>query len=204
VNAPLGRREAHKQATRASLREAAERLYAEQGYETTTVREIARAAGVTERTFYRYFDGKEGLLAEQALAWIDVLYEAIRQRPPDERPFTAVRCAMLEVAAQLVAQIGRAPARAAGDRPAQPFELLQRATHRPLARIEDAIAAAIVTRPGAGDEFEARLLARVALAALRTAAGRHRELQAGGGGASPGLVPLLEQAFAVVAGLSGA
>ena len=54
---PTGRREANKQATRAALRSAAKQLFASQGFERTTVRDIARLANVTERTFYRYFDG---------------------------------------------------------------------------------------------------------------------------------------------------
>src|SRR5690242_16988013 len=53
---PVGRREAGKQARRAALTAAAHRLFAEHGYEATTVRDIAAAAGLTERTFYRYFD----------------------------------------------------------------------------------------------------------------------------------------------------
>jgi AcrR family transcriptional regulator len=39
------------------------RLFGGLGYDATTVGDIARAADVTQRTFYRYFDGKEDLIA---------------------------------------------------------------------------------------------------------------------------------------------
>ena len=99
------RREASKQATRTAVLEAAQRLFALHGYENTTVRAIADAAGVTERTFYRYFDGKEGLLAEEAIDWTEKLCDAIRTRPPEEGPYLAVQHAMIAVARE---QIGRA------------------------------------------------------------------------------------------------
>ena len=80
-----GRREAHKQATRQALQQAADRLFAEQGYGATTVRDIAEAAGVTERTFFRYFTGKEELIIEDALGWLPVLLDKLRRRPDDDR-----------------------------------------------------------------------------------------------------------------------
>src|ERR1700761_6608090 len=44
------------------LREAAMELFGERGYEQTTVAEIAERAGVTERTFFRYFSDKREVL----------------------------------------------------------------------------------------------------------------------------------------------
>ena len=64
VEQQLGRRETKKLAVRAAVERAARQLFAEHGYEATSVRQIADAAGVAERTFYRYFDGKEGLIAD--------------------------------------------------------------------------------------------------------------------------------------------
>ena len=78
---PEGRREASKRATRAAILAAAKEMFADHGFEATTVRDIARAADVTERTFYRYFDGKEGLIAGEFLAWLAILRQAIIERP---------------------------------------------------------------------------------------------------------------------------
>jgi AcrR family transcriptional regulator len=58
----MGLREQKKAQTRAALVEAAARLFAGQGYEKTTVADIAAAAGVSTRTFFSYFRAKEDVL----------------------------------------------------------------------------------------------------------------------------------------------
>ena len=50
--------------TRARLQSAALRLIAEQGYEATTVAQIAAAAGVSEMTFFRYFASKDAVVID--------------------------------------------------------------------------------------------------------------------------------------------
>jgi len=180
---PVGRREANKQATRAALREAARRLFAERGFEATTVRDIAAAANVTERTFFRYFDGKEGLVAEETLAWIDRLQAAICARPSNEPPLTAVREAMIEASTQARSETG-SPIWLFSSNP-RPFAPLRRATPRLLVRFERSIADAILTRAkqAAGAtttaelEYPAHVIARAAVAALRSAIIEARRLQ---------------------------
>lgn len=213
METPTGRREAHKQATRAALRDAAKRLFADPGYEATTVRDIARAAKVTERTFYRYYEGKEGLLAEDAMAWLDRLHEAIRGRPQSEPPFMAVRRAM-------VALVGETE----NEAPVPPWRLvetprlvqvLQRSSPRPLRRLEQSVTDAVQPRLRAGrdfpadgpaadgnGEFEAHLLGRTAVAVLRSTFIRHRELQACGS-PPPNIADVLDYAFSAVTQLTG-
>jgi AcrR family transcriptional regulator len=201
----IGRRETNKRATRAAIREAAERLVAEQGFEATTVRQIADAAQVTERTFYRYFDGKVGLVTDQAAAWMERLHDAIRDRPPAEEPLEAVARGMGEMVRQASANPGNAPLWLFADTPQQ-YALLQRSAPRPLMRFEASIADAVVARTG--DSAEARrradLLARVSVAVLRSAAIHRQRLLTDGARRLPEVEELLREEFASLVELSRA
>ncbi|MFJ1805272.1 MULTISPECIES: TetR family transcriptional regulator [unclassified Streptomyces] len=89
-------RERKKQRTRDALLRAAVELFTSRGYERTTVDEIAAAVDVSQRTFFRYFDGKD----EAALALVEMtvarFVEAVRERPPHEAPMEALRQAVLD------------------------------------------------------------------------------------------------------------
>jgi AcrR family transcriptional regulator len=82
IRAGVGRRESHKQRTRAALLRAAEQLFAEQGFHGTTVRAIAEAAGVTERTFFRYFTSKADLVADDFSEWLGLFERALADTAP--------------------------------------------------------------------------------------------------------------------------
>lgn len=89
-------RERKKQRTREALLRTALELFTTQGYEGTTVDDIAEAVDVSQRTFFRYFAGKE----EAALALEEMMVahfvQAVRERPPHEAPMEALRQAVLE------------------------------------------------------------------------------------------------------------
>jgi AcrR family transcriptional regulator len=90
-----GLRELKKRRTRDALLRAALELFTTQGYEQTTVDEIAAAVGVSQRTFFRYFASKEeAALSVQLLAEAQFV-EALRERPPEESPFEALNGAVL-------------------------------------------------------------------------------------------------------------
>jgi TetR/AcrR family transcriptional regulator, regulator of mycofactocin system len=90
-----GRRERKKQETRAALEAAALRLFAERGYEQTTVEDIADAADVAVRTFFRYFSSKQHVLfGDVAHNIVGRLRAALADRPRTETPEEAVRAAM--------------------------------------------------------------------------------------------------------------
>jgi AcrR family transcriptional regulator len=74
-----------RERTLAALLEAGLDLFERQGYEETTVAEIARAAGVTEMTFFRYFPAKEHLLFDDP--YDPVLIAAIGDQPRELPPF---------------------------------------------------------------------------------------------------------------------
>ncbi|SCF66550.1 TetR family transcriptional regulator [Streptomyces sp. Ncost-T10-10d] len=92
---PTGLRERKKRRTRDALLHAALDLFTGQGYEETTVDEIVDAVEVSQRTFFRYFAGKEeAAFAIQEMEESHFLSE-LRRRPAAEAPFEAMRSAVL-------------------------------------------------------------------------------------------------------------
>jgi AcrR family transcriptional regulator len=87
-------RERKKARTRASLREHALRLFREQGYQATTVEQIAAAAEVSPSTFFRYFPTKEDVVLQDDMD--TRLVEAFVRQPPDLAPIPAIRAAVRE------------------------------------------------------------------------------------------------------------
>ncbi len=231
---PAGRREANKQATRAALRSAANQLFASEGFERTTVRDIAKLANVTERTFYRYFDGKEDLVADEFQSWLSMLKDEILARPADEPPLAAVRQALLSFARQVAVSAAPGPLWLVSGSP--PAARLRRSTARPLVRLENAVASALLARPqpdgtdadgnadadsdrGSGGDsdrgsdapdhdYEAHVIARVCVAALRSAIIELRGQRAARAAAPQGataageLEDLLARAFAIISAAS--
>ena len=97
----MGRREEKKQETRERLQAAAFALFEQRGYDRTKVEDIARAAGVSPRTVYRYFPTKAQLVYWDTAANIDQLQALIASRPKTEGPFEAMRAAFVHFAPNL-------------------------------------------------------------------------------------------------------
>jgi AcrR family transcriptional regulator len=83
------------------LREAAMRLYTERGYEQTTVAEIAEQAGVTARTFFRYFADKREVLFERSAQLQEHLTHTVDACPASATPMQVV-AAVLDAAAAML------------------------------------------------------------------------------------------------------
>jgi hypothetical protein len=119
-----------------------------------------------------------------------------------------VRRAMVSIGRQVASGAGPIPLWLFSEGP--PVTSLRRSAPRPLLQLEASIADAIMTRlrsagdntgrgdSGAAEEFRARVISRVAVAALRSATIQYREQRAGGDSAAPGPLELLTAAFAII------
>lgn len=83
---------------RGRLEEAALDLFAEHGYDQTTVAQIAERAGLTERTFYRHFADKREVLFGGGPVLEEALVAAVRGAPADASPYDVVATALGQAA----------------------------------------------------------------------------------------------------------
>ena len=76
------------------LQEAALELYAERGFESTAVADIAERAGLTERTFFRYFADKREVLFFGSDSLLELFENAVASAPESLAPIDAVGAAL--------------------------------------------------------------------------------------------------------------
>jgi len=91
---PTGLRERKKAQTRRSIQEQALKLFLSQGYENTTVEQIAAAAGVSHMTFFRHFPTKESVVENDD--YDPLIAQLIEARPPEEDSLTALHQALAQ------------------------------------------------------------------------------------------------------------
>ncbi|MCX5192754.1 TetR/AcrR family transcriptional regulator [Streptomyces sp. NBC_00249] len=168
---PTGRpslTERRRAATRSEIAEAAAALFSERGYEATTVEDIARAAGISLRTFYRYCPTKEDALTPVLTAGVAQLVEQLALRPAAEPVTEAVQAAFVTATA--------------GDRYAQPGQtvrLIQVMSRVPEIRLrwlavaramQDRLVPVLAARTGRAESaLETRVLAAVLIDAVTVA-----------------------------------
>jgi len=87
-------RQRKKAATSDRIRESALRLFREQGYEATTVEQIAAAAGVSHMTFFRYFPTKEDVALSDS--YDPLIASFIAQTPADWPLIQRVRAVLVQ------------------------------------------------------------------------------------------------------------
>ncbi|MEU3729727.1 TetR family transcriptional regulator [Streptomyces sp. NPDC033538] len=85
-----GLRERTRRAVRAELAEVAIGLFTHQGFDETTVEDIARAAGMTKRSFFRYFPTKEDVVFDGVDLTGEKVVADIAARPADEDPWDSL------------------------------------------------------------------------------------------------------------------
>lgn len=79
--------------------ETALRLFTEQGYDETTIAQIAREAGVSQRTLFRYFGTKEDLLGGNQHRFRQILTDTISEQPAEADVWEALRAGVAAVLA---------------------------------------------------------------------------------------------------------
>src|SRR4051812_710609 len=87
----VGLRERTRRAVRAELVEIAVNLFLTQGFEATTVEQIAAAAGLSRRSYFRYFASKDDVFVEVISVLGQGVAAALTARPPEEAPWAALR-----------------------------------------------------------------------------------------------------------------
>jgi AcrR family transcriptional regulator len=93
----LDRRDWNKKRTREALEAAAWRLFQRKGFDETPIEDITEAAGVSPRTFFRYFDSKEAVLFGDWRSDLDRATVTFQSLPADEHPLLMLREVMLSL-----------------------------------------------------------------------------------------------------------
>jgi AcrR family transcriptional regulator len=193
-----GRRDRKKSETRQALREAAHRLFAEKGFTATTIDDIAAAADVSRRTFFRYYDSKDDLLRTDAADLLPVMLAALRARPAGEPPLASIVGALRTM-------IGPEGPPALAETLASPLGGIRARLSmvRVLADWERGIADTLIARAGLTDptdedRLKAVVTACAATSALRASAQIYRSRYPGRALDTTRLLPIIEQAFSVL------
>ncbi|WP_174855038.1 TetR family transcriptional regulator [Streptomyces rubrogriseus] len=179
------------------LTEAALQLLAAKGFDAVTIDEIASAAGVSKRTFFRYFASKEDVVVQFLTDMGADIHRELAARPAGERPSLALRSAL------------SGPLAACADHSDRALRVVQLILRTPAlharflerqGRWREGLAAELARRPdlgpgpGPGPELYPELAAGMALTAFNTVLHHWSDSD---GTADPGT--LTEQAFAVIA-----
>jgi AcrR family transcriptional regulator len=96
------RRARKKARTRELIRDVAQALFDERGFETVTIAEIARDADVAVQTVFNHFPTKEELFFDGRTPWVETLADSVRRRDPSVAPLSALRAHLVDMVAELV------------------------------------------------------------------------------------------------------
>ncbi|GGO26433.1 TetR family transcriptional regulator [Microbispora rosea subsp. aerata] len=168
-----GLRERKKAETRQAIHKATMRLAVERGLDHVTVDDIVAAADISRRTFSNYFASKEDALLYGEEERIRSLVRAVRERPPGEPGWQALRGAVREMLARMGEPDREWAVRTSLTKRHPSLLARQLANHAALEReLVQAISERDSGRAGTDDpaaDLKARIMAAAFLAALRIA-----------------------------------
>jgi AcrR family transcriptional regulator len=168
-----GLRERKKRRTRAELTDAAYALFDANGFDATTVDQIAEAVEVSSRTFFRYFTSKEDVALSLADEQLTEVLAGFAAQPDDVPVLTGMRRAALDV----LRAHGSGPSTSDQERHRRVHDLISASPTLMAACLErgaarlDEVARLIGARMGVDPTTDRRphLVASVVLCAVRTA-----------------------------------
>ena len=185
-------RDRRKRRTAEAIVAAALELFAERGFERTTIEQIAAAADISRRTFFRYFADKEELFFAEDERLLEVVEATLDAAPAGEPVLELARRATRALAAHSVADPER---RLARERLIAATPALQARRLAKNLRWEQAITARL-RELGSGEQ-EALLVPKLAMACFQTA---YERWVRDPGRDLPGLV---DESFAALGGIAG-
>lgn len=162
---PTGRRERNKRERRRRLEDVALELFERDGFDKTTIEQIAVEAELAPRTFFSYFTTKDDLVLADYSERLERILAELEQRPEDEPAWDALRASFAAVAADYESEHDRIRRRFTimASNPS----VFARSLHL-QAGWEQALAERLAARLGArADDPAPRLLAATALAVMR-------------------------------------
>lgn len=179
--------------THARIQSEAMKLFLANGFEATTLDEIAAAAGVSRRSLFHYFASKEEIVFAAKADFPDIIVEAIERRPAEEPLLDMVENALTDLAVRYQTPEAKALSRLIHDTPAlcagdqAKYEKMERALAKALAdrkglpendvacRVTASAAIGIMKLATeawlAGDDSSPETFGKTAFAALRRVAG---------------------------------
>ncbi|WP_418277025.1 TetR/AcrR family transcriptional regulator [Isoptericola jiangsuensis] len=194
-------RDRTRRAVRSELIDAAQKLFSELGFEAVTVDQIAAAAGMSRRSFFRYFSSKEEVVLGKVDRHGEAFVRALSERPDDEPAWVALR-RMFDDAVAYGSDPALGQHAAEMDRVIQSSETLRTGYLQRMQHAQDLVAEELRRREerrgttGWGDVDAAALVA-AAFAALLTS---HAHSQASGAA----FATTLDEALAAIARESNA
>ena len=160
---PLPVRERTRRAVRGELAQLAVSLFVEKGYDETTIDDLAAAAGMSKRTFFRYFASKEELVMGKYEFFGQQLAEDLAARPAGEPLWVSLRQIFGRVADHVENDARRAESVAmekiVRDHPTLNASYLER-----VSRMQELVLDEVRTRTGRSDPADPRTAAIVGAA----------------------------------------